>query len=49
MLRVGYVFERFPSFAQTFCYREVAELTRQGAEVSIFSIRRPVAEPAEDW
>ena len=49
MLRVGYVFERFPSFGQTFCYREVAELIRQGAEVSIFSIRRPVAEPTEEW
>ena len=49
MLRVGYVFERFPSFGQTFCYREVVELIRRGAEVSIFSIRRPVAEPAEEW
>ena len=49
MLRVGYVFERFPSFGQTFCYREVAELVRQGADVTIFSIRRPTGEPPQDW
>lgn len=49
MLRVGYLFERFPSFGQTFCYREVAELGRQGAEVSVFSIRRPTGEPPQDW
>jgi colanic acid/amylovoran biosynthesis glycosyltransferase len=49
MLRVGYVFERFPSFDQAFCYREVAELLRQGADVQIFSIRRPEAGPAERW
>lgn len=49
MLRVGYLFERFPSFGQTFCYREIAELQRQGAELAIFSIRRPTDEPAQDW
>ena len=49
MLRVAYLFERFPSFGQTFCYREVAELRRQGAEVTVFSIRRPTDEPAQDW
>ena len=49
MLRIAYVFERFPSFGQTFCYREVAELIRQGAEVSIFAIRRPKDEPPQDW
>jgi glycosyltransferase involved in cell wall biosynthesis len=49
MLRVAYLFERFPSFGQTFCYREVAELIRQGAEVTVFSIRRPSGEPAEAW
>jgi colanic acid/amylovoran biosynthesis glycosyltransferase len=46
---VAYVFERFPSFGQTFCYREVAELERQGTTVHVFSIRRPVGEPAEEW
>lgn len=49
MLRVAYVFERFPSFGQTFCYREVAELMRQGAEVTVFSIRKPAGEPPQDW
>lgn len=49
MLRVGYVFERFPSFGQTFCYREVAELERQGIDVALFSIRRPEGEPPQDW
>ncbi len=49
MLRLGYLFERFPSFAQTFCYREVAEMRRQGADVSVFSIRHPTDEPAQDW
>src|SRR6478672_10881664 len=49
MREVAYLFERFPSFGQTFCYREVAELERQGTTVHVFSIRRPVDEPAEDW
>ncbi len=49
MLRVAYLFERFPSFGQTFCYREVAELIRQKAEVTIFSIRQPTGEPPQDW
>ena len=49
MLRAAYLFERFPSFGQTFCYREVSELIGQGAEVSIYSIRRPLGEPSQDW
>jgi glycosyltransferase involved in cell wall biosynthesis len=49
MPEVAYLFERFPSFGQTFCYREVAELERQGIDVHVFSIRRPVDEPHEDW
>ena len=44
-----YLFERFPSFGQTFCYREVAELYRQGIAVPIFSIRNPKGEPVQDW
>ncbi|HEY2568475.1 MAG TPA: glycosyltransferase family 4 protein, partial [Candidatus Udaeobacter sp.] len=44
-----YLFERFPSFGQTFCYREVAELNRQGIAPPIFSIRNPKDEPAQDW
>jgi glycosyltransferase involved in cell wall biosynthesis len=46
---VAYLFERFPSFTQTFCYREIAELRRQGFLSSIFSVRRPKGEPPQDW
>src|SRR6476619_1232241 len=49
MPEVAYLFERFPSFGQTFCYREVEELERQGTTVSVYSIRRPVGEPKQDW
>jgi glycosyltransferase involved in cell wall biosynthesis len=49
MAPFAYLFERFPSFGQTFCYREVAELYRQGIAPSIFSIRNPRDEPPQDW
>ena len=49
MPEIAYLFERFPSFGQTFCYREVAELERQGTKVQVYSIRRPVDEPKQDW
>jgi colanic acid/amylovoran biosynthesis glycosyltransferase len=49
MTPFAYLFERFPSFGQTFCYREVAELYRQGVSPPIFSIRNPKDEPPEDW
>jgi colanic acid/amylovoran biosynthesis glycosyltransferase len=49
MPRFAYVFERFPSFGQTFCYREVAELDRQDIAPPIFSIRKPKDEPPQDW
>jgi colanic acid/amylovoran biosynthesis glycosyltransferase len=49
MVPFAYLFERFPSFGQTFCYREVAELYRQGIAPPIFSIRNPKDEPAQDW
>src|ERR1700758_4727530 len=49
MTRFAYLFERFPSFGQTFCYREVVELDRQDVAAPIFSIRRPKGEPAQDW
>ena len=49
MPRVAYLFERFPSFSQTFCYREVAELDRQGSEIDIYSVRKPHGEPPQDW
>jgi glycosyltransferase involved in cell wall biosynthesis len=49
MTRFAYLFERFPSFGQTFCYREVAELDRQDITPPIFSIRKPKDEPPQDW
>jgi colanic acid/amylovoran biosynthesis glycosyltransferase len=49
MASFAYLFERFPSFGQTFCYREVAELYRQNVAPLIFSIRNPKDEPAQDW
>jgi colanic acid/amylovoran biosynthesis glycosyltransferase len=49
MTQFAYLFERFPSFGQTFCYREVAELARQGVAPPIFSIRNPKDEPPQDW
>ena len=49
MAPFAYLFERFPSFGQTFCYREVAELYRQGITAPIFSIRNPKDEPPQDW
>jgi colanic acid/amylovoran biosynthesis glycosyltransferase len=49
MNNFAYLFERFPSFGQTFCYREVAELARQGITPPIFSIRNPKGEPPQDW
>jgi glycosyltransferase involved in cell wall biosynthesis len=49
MTQFAYLFERFPSFSQTFCYREVAELAREGIAPPIFSIRKPKDEPPQDW
>src|SRR5881275_1893714 len=49
MTQFAYLFERFPSFGQTFCYREVAELARQGIAPPIFSIRDPKDEPPQEW
>lgn len=37
--KVAYLFERFPSFLQMFCVREVEEITRQGLNPLLFSIR----------
>ena len=39
MHHIAYVFERFPSFTQTFCVREVLQLERMGVRPLIFSIR----------
>jgi colanic acid/amylovoran biosynthesis glycosyltransferase len=37
----AYLFERFPSFVQTFVYREAEEMVRQGMNPWLVSIRRP--------
>jgi glycosyltransferase involved in cell wall biosynthesis len=46
---VAYLFERFPKFSQTFCYREIAELFRQGVRPAIFSLRPPDRGPELNW
>ena len=47
MSTFAYLFERFPSFTQTFCYREVLEMRRQGVTAPIYSIRVPKDIPAD--
>ncbi|MGH8094877.1 MAG: glycosyltransferase [Chthoniobacterales bacterium] len=49
MTGLAYLFERFPSFTQTFCYREIREMRRECVIPAIFSVRRPLDEPAQDW
>src|SRR5207253_1445562 len=46
---LAYIFERFPKFSQTFCYREIAELFHQGVQPAIFSLRRPDFGPETTW
>ena len=46
---LAYVFERFPKFSQTFCYREIAELFRQGIRPAVFSLRGPDFGPETRW
>ncbi len=41
----AYLFERFPSFVQTFVYREAVEMVRQGMAPLLISIRRPDDPP----
>ena len=43
----AYVFERFPSFTQTFCYREVQEMCKAESTPAIYSIRTPNDVPAD--
>jgi colanic acid/amylovoran biosynthesis glycosyltransferase len=46
---LAYLFERFPKFSQTFCYREIAEFFRQGVQPAIFSLRSPDPGPELNW
>lgn len=48
-MKFAYLFERFPTFSQTFCVREVAEMRHQAGEVPVFSIRTPAGEPKQDF
>jgi colanic acid/amylovoran biosynthesis glycosyltransferase len=45
---LAYVFERFPTFTQTFCVREVTELKRLGLRPMLFSIRDTRDEPLDE-
>ena len=45
MPNLAYLFERFPSYTQTFCHREVEEMLRQGVDLTIFSLRGPETGP----
>ena len=45
----AYLFERFPSFTQTFTVREAQGVSAQGLEPRIYSIRRPEGEPLQDF
>lgn len=47
--KFAYLFERFPTFSQTFCVREVVEMRRQAGDVPVFSIRKPSGEPKQDF
>ncbi len=49
MFHLAYVFERFPSFTQTFCVREVEQLERMGVRPLIFSIRDTQAEEIQHF
>lgn len=44
----AYLFERFPTFTQTFCVREVEAMWGMGLVFPVYSIRTPSAEPAQD-
>ncbi len=44
----AYLFERYPTFTQTFCIREVEAMQRRGLEFPIFSIHRRTNEPGPD-
>ena len=49
MFHLAYVFERFPSFTQTFCVREILELERAGVRPVIFSIHDTRNEDARQF
>jgi glycosyltransferase involved in cell wall biosynthesis len=46
---LAYIFERFPTFTQTFCVREILELERVGVRPLIFSIRDTRSEEIQHF
>jgi len=46
---IAYIFERFPSFTQTFCVREIQQLERMGVRPLIFSIRDTRSEDIQHF
>lgn len=46
---LAYVFERFPTFTQTFCVREILELERIGVKPIIFSIHNTSDETVRHY
>jgi len=49
MARLAYLFERFPTFTQTFCVREVQGLRAHGWKFPVFSIRSTEQEPIQNF
>ncbi len=47
-MKVGYVLEQFPRFADTFILNEMLELEAQGVEVHVFSLKLPNADPVHE-
>jgi len=45
----AYVFERFPTFTQTFCFREVLAVRRHGINPWVCSVRTPSGEPFQNF
>lgn len=41
VMRIGYVVKMFPRLSETFVLNEMIELERQGAEITVFSIKKP--------
>ncbi len=40
-MKIGYIVKMFPRISETFILNEILELERQGAEVTVFSLKKP--------
>lgn len=45
-MKIGYVLKRFPRLSETFILNEMLALERQGVEIEVFSLKRPLEEQA---